>query len=604
MRCACSESSGGGVGGEQARQRIGQVERDTAIAVAELLAADPHHVAGSHQGVEIAGAVIEHARGQDLALQIGGGQGRALQDFDGVEQGVEAAARNGDAVPAGEQADEGVLFGGYHLAAQAGERLAADLLQHVGVAPFAMHALGTELAFEQFAIGVEAAEDGFDLRRRQAEARRGVGGGERSVSARVAAQEFEQRAVGGFEEDSGEARRQRHADGVAIARGVFHGNEARLAGNAHADGAARGGEFGNRAAGGARLDLFEREIAEAEEEIVQSIGVARLVIGVEGLQLLLDFGEGGFVEQFAEIGAAENFLELRLIDGEGLGAAFGERSVAIVDVVGDVGEEQGGGVGRGLGGIDGGDAYGAALHLLEDGGGGLQIENFADAFAIGFEQHGEARKARGHGQQVGGALALLPERSADAGPAARKQQRAGGGFAEFGGEERGAAELAQDEVLQLGGRGQEPVGFQRFLGFGEADDEAVVAPHGLDFDAALGAQLRGDGHAPGRMHAAAERGEHADAKVAEFVAAALDDDVAIAGHAAGGGGLVFEIAQQVLGGIGVEAVFFHQAREGRGARHGAAVRASSRRSRGRTRRAVRRRRHARRASCRARRARG
>ena len=148
---------------------LGQIERDAAIAIAELLEADPHHFAGGHQRVEIGGAVIEHARRQDLALQIGGGQRRALQNLDGVEQGVEAAAWDSDAVPAGEQAAEGVLFGGFDLAAQAGERLAADLLQHLGVAPFAMHALGTELAFEQLAIGVQAAQDGLDLRGRQAE---------------------------------------------------------------------------------------------------------------------------------------------------------------------------------------------------------------------------------------------------------------------------------------------------------------------------------------------------------------------------------------------------------------------------------------------------
>ena len=70
------------------------------------------------------------------------------------------------------------------------------------------------------------------------------------------------------------------------------------------------------------------------------------------------------------------------------------------------------------------------------------------------------------------------------------------------------------------------------------------------------------------MHAAAERGEDADAKIAEFVAAAFDDDIAIAGHAAGGGGLIFEVAQQVLGGVGIEAVFFDEAGEGGGARHG------------------------------------
>ena len=55
------------------------------------------------------------------------------------------------------------------------------------------------------------------------------------------------------------------------------------------------------------------------------------------------------------------------------------------------------------------------------------------------------------------------------------------------------------------GAGSSQLGFERLVGFGQADHEAVVGPHGLDFDAALGAQLRGDGHAPGRVHAAAER---------------------------------------------------------------------------------------------------
>ena len=70
------------------------------------------------------------------------------------------------------------------------------------------------------------------------------------------------------------------------------------------------------------------------------------------------------------------------------------------------------------------------------------------------------------------------------------------------------------------------------------------------------------------MHAAAERGEDADAKVAEFVAAAFDDDVAVGGYAAGGGGLIFQVAEQVLGGIGIEAVFLDEPGEGGGARRG------------------------------------
>ena len=69
---------------------------------------------------------------------------------------------------------------------------------------------------------------------------------------------------------------------------------------------------------------------------MQAIRVACLVVRVERLQLLLHLGQRGFVEKLAEIGAAQDLLELRLIDGKGLGAALGEGGVAIVDVVRDV----------------------------------------------------------------------------------------------------------------------------------------------------------------------------------------------------------------------------------------------------------------------------
>src|SRR4030095_2196216 len=119
----------------------------------------------------------------------------------------------------------------------------------------------------------------------------------------------------------------------------------------------------------------------------------------------------------------------------------------IINVVGDVGEEEGAGVGRGFRGIDGGDADCTALNLLEDGGGGFEVEDFTHALAIGFQQHGKAGKAGGDGEKIRGAFALLPERGAYAGAAAREKQRASGGFAKFGGEERGAAELAEDEIF-------------------------------------------------------------------------------------------------------------------------------------------------------------
>ncbi len=98
----------------------------------------------------------------------------------------------------------------------------------------------------------------------------------------------------------------------------------------------------------------------------------------------------------------------------------------------------------------------------------------------------------------------------------------------------------------------------RRVAIGNADHEAVVGPHGLDVEPALGAQLRRDGHAPWSVDAAAERSEHADAPVAEFVAADFDDDVVVARHARGCRGLLFQIAQQIFGGIGIEAVLFDE----------------------------------------------
>src|SRR5207245_764049 len=68
--------------------------------------------------------------------------------------------------------------------------------------------------------------------------------------------------------------------------------------------------------------------------------------------------------------------------------------------------------------VDGDDAdlAGAdvAEHLAERG----EVEDVTEALARGLEQHRELRVAGGDVEQVGGALALLPQRRAAAGPTA------------------------------------------------------------------------------------------------------------------------------------------------------------------------------------------
>ena len=65
------------------------------------------------------------------------------------------------------------------------------------------------------------------------------------------------------------------------------------------------------------------------------------------------------------------------------------------------------------------------------------------------------------------------------------------------------------------------------------------------------AEARLDRERPRRVHAGAERGEDADAPVAELVAEPLDHDRAVVGHR-GGGRLLGDVGHEVVGGERVE----------------------------------------------------
>ena len=90
--------------------------------------------------------------------------------------------------------------------------------------------------------------------------------------------------------------------------------------------------------------------------------------------------------------------------------------------------------------------------------------------------------ARRDAEQVGGALALLPQRCAFTGPAAGEKQRPGGRLAEARSEQRGRGELADDEVLHLVGIDEELLDRDLLDGLRQAQHDAVVAPEHLDLE--------------------------------------------------------------------------------------------------------------------------
>ena len=99
----------------------------------------------------------------DFTLEIGRYKIGALQNFNGIEQSLDAAPRRSRTLPARQEPREDVLLGGNDFTPEAGESFSADLLENFGVAPLAMHAAGAELAFKQSRLRMETAKYLFNL---------------------------------------------------------------------------------------------------------------------------------------------------------------------------------------------------------------------------------------------------------------------------------------------------------------------------------------------------------------------------------------------------------------------------------------------------------
>ena len=94
---------------------------------------------------------------------------------------------------------------------------------------------------------------------------------------------------------------------------------------------------------------------------------------------------------------------------------------------------------------------------------------------------------------------------------------------------------------------------RRSIGFRKAQDETVLAPHGLHVQTCR-FDLRGRCHGPGRVHFAAERRQTADTPVAKLIAHALDHNRAVIRHLLRREFLVGQIAQHVLRRLSVQIV--------------------------------------------------
>ncbi len=498
----------------------------------------PHQLARRAQGVEVGGPVLGQPGRQDLGLQHRRRQRCALQLGQHVDQRVHAPPGRPQPVPLAEEPGQRGPVDRLDLLAQPGQRPPPQLAQDLDVAPLALDPVGPELALHDPALVGQGTERGRGPRRGHVVARRHLGGRERPVGAGEPPHQVDEGRVHRVGEHRGQPHRDRGAQGVAQAAGVLGRRHPVVTPDRRPERPPLGHQAvdpGRRpVARAAGIQLVERQRTQPPQQVVQLVGVAGPAAVGERLELELEVGQRPRVEQLAQLVGAEQVVEQVAVEGQGRGPALGQRGVALVHVDGDPPEQQRLRERRGVGRLDldhphppGPDV---AQHLAQR----RQVEHVVEALAGGLQQDGEAGVAARHRQQVGRALALLPQRRAPVGPAPGQQQRPGRGLAEAAGEQRGVGQLGHHDVGRLLGVDREGAGPDAGVveRLGQPDGDAVVAPDHLDLDAPPLGQAGLDGHAPRGVDLGAERGQDAHPPVADLVAEPLDHDRAVVGHRA------------------------------------------------------------------------
>ncbi len=131
------------------RQFIGKIQSDAAIGLANRLHSAPDHLSSTDQRVETAGLIGLDAGGQNFALNQRCWKRCPLQLIDCIEYRIQSLATMQATVPVCRHAGQRMLLGWLNLFTQPSQRFAANRTQHLSIAPFAMHAAGTEVSFDQ-----------------------------------------------------------------------------------------------------------------------------------------------------------------------------------------------------------------------------------------------------------------------------------------------------------------------------------------------------------------------------------------------------------------------------------------------------------------------
>ncbi len=283
---------------------------------------------------------------------------------------------------------------------------------------------------------------------------------EGTVRAGEAGDEVAERVGHRLEEGLRHPDRQRGAEGVAQARGILDGRPPVVAADPHGQDPTRRLELGQGRLDGRRLealgragdDVTHRERAEDPEQVGDVLAVADPALRRQALELRLGAGHGLGVEQVTQresLALAEQLRQQGRVERECGGTALGERRVALVEVLRDIAEDERLRERARLARLDVDDLDGPGADVAHELDEARHVEDVLDALAHGLEHDGEGRVLARDLEELGRALALLPQRLAAVGPTARQQERPGSALPEPRSEQGRSADLLRDELADL-----------------------------------------------------------------------------------------------------------------------------------------------------------
>ncbi len=395
-------------GGEE-RFVLREEQRDPSVARPEWLHPGPDDSPRGGERVEVPRTKALDPRGENPGVEGRDREGAPLELPDRLDQRVAPSPATGERLPLEQEAAVGGGVDRLDLLPQLRERLSANRAEDLRFAELPPRPVRQKGPLDELSALHQPRERALHAVDPEPEAGDQRARHERAVRPGPAEDEISERVFHRLEKSIRRPARRHDPDRVAVAPDVLARDEPLLPRDRDLGDPAllleRADPLGHvRRRLRARLDFGGREIAEREKKIVNAVGVlGRALEPLEHSDVRFD--RVG-IEELPQLRFPQQLAQLRVVDRERLGAALGERGVAVVDEVGDEREEERGGEGGRRARIAGGDADLARLDAPENLDEGREIEDVAKTLPVRLENDRERGILGRDREQVMRALAL------------------------------------------------------------------------------------------------------------------------------------------------------------------------------------------------------